>query len=216
MSRSELRDHAKASLDQLAAYSRPPLKARADGFVPDTDDPELIARAKQATDFVNRVGNAANPFAHLSQEELYLIQYDDSKTFSMNEREAAAMELGRRDDAWRTELIANDKLERGATGRGPTFFKTILEDVRSLPPIARALLPLDYEVELSAHIAREERGGAVGDVPPEPLDLMSYLFPEGVEPDEKFRYKPLEQIDAKGLQVEVIPLWPRTSSDGAA
>lgn len=36
----------------------------------------------------------------------------------------------------------------------------------------------------------------MGDVPPEPLDLMSYLFPEGVEPDEKFRYKPLEQIDA--------------------
>jgi hypothetical protein len=63
-------------------------KASADAEVPETDDPELLARAKHATEFVNGRG-AKNPFAGLSREQLALIMYDKGDAFTVNERRAA-------------------------------------------------------------------------------------------------------------------------------
>lgn len=62
-------------------------RAKYDAEVPDTDDPELLERAKQATSFVS--GRGSNPFSSLSQDQLALVIYDDSGTFTANERRAA-------------------------------------------------------------------------------------------------------------------------------
>lgn len=62
-------------------------KALHDAEVPDTDNPELLARARQATGFVN--GSDANPFKGLARDQLILIAHDDSGPFTINERRAA-------------------------------------------------------------------------------------------------------------------------------
>lgn len=56
-------------------------------LVPNTDDLELLARAKQATSLVN--GSGSNPFKGMSRDQLALIAYDDSGTFTVNEQRAA-------------------------------------------------------------------------------------------------------------------------------
>jgi hypothetical protein len=49
---------------------------------PQTDDPELVARAQQASDYIYRRG--ANPFAELSRDQLVLIMYDESLSWGLS------------------------------------------------------------------------------------------------------------------------------------
>lgn len=66
-------------------------KVRHDAQTPDTDDPDLLARARQATGFVN--GTDINPFKDLARDHLSLIAHDDGGTFTMNERRAAWLQM---------------------------------------------------------------------------------------------------------------------------
>lgn len=66
-------------------------KARHDAQVPSTDNPDLLARARQATGFVN--GSDTNPFKGLTRDQLQLIAHDDGGPFTLNERRAAWEEL---------------------------------------------------------------------------------------------------------------------------
>lgn len=66
-------------------------KAQHDAEVPDTDTPELLARARQATGFAN--GSDTNPFKGLARDQLVLIAHDDGGPFTVNERRAAWDEL---------------------------------------------------------------------------------------------------------------------------
>ena len=66
-------------------------KAQHDAEVPDTDLPELLARARQATAFIN--GSDSNPFKGLGRDQLILIAHDDSGAFTTNERRAAWQEM---------------------------------------------------------------------------------------------------------------------------
>ncbi|MBN2991698.1 hypothetical protein JWR97_10290 [Pseudomonas cedrina subsp. fulgida] len=62
-------------------------KAQNDAQTPDTGNPELLARARQATDFLN--GHDSNPFKGLALNQLNLIARDGSGSFTINERRAA-------------------------------------------------------------------------------------------------------------------------------
>ncbi|WP_135310953.1 hypothetical protein [Pseudomonas nabeulensis] len=66
-------------------------KAQHDVELPDTDNPEHLARARQATGFIN--GADSNPFKGLARDQLSLIARDDGGTFTINERRAAWEEL---------------------------------------------------------------------------------------------------------------------------
>lgn len=57
LTRSELADKAKAALSQIQGDTYFANKAKHDAEIPKTSDPELLARAKQATEFVNRSSN---------------------------------------------------------------------------------------------------------------------------------------------------------------
>lgn len=62
-------------------------KTQHDAQIPTTDNPEHLARARQATAFLN--GTDSNPFKDLSRGQLSLIAHDDDGGFTLNERRAA-------------------------------------------------------------------------------------------------------------------------------
>lgn len=62
-------------------------KARHDAEVPTTNNSEHLARARQATAYIN--GADSNPFKGLARDQLSLIARDDGGPFTINERRAA-------------------------------------------------------------------------------------------------------------------------------
>ena len=62
-------------------------KAQHDAEIPTTRHPELLARARQATGFLN--GHDSNPFNGLGRDQLNLIARDNGGAFTVNERRAA-------------------------------------------------------------------------------------------------------------------------------
>jgi len=90
--RAQTRDPSfrPAGLDLLTGDKYFASKAQHDAEVPEADAPELLIRAKQATAFLNR--SDSNPFKGLSRDQLNLIAYDDSGSFTLNERRAAWQE----------------------------------------------------------------------------------------------------------------------------
>jgi hypothetical protein len=88
--RSQLAALEKSLLDEFGGESYHANRAKANAEVPDTDAPELLARARQATEFAKSNGKSGkNPFAGLSREQLSLIMYDKGDAFTLNERHAA-------------------------------------------------------------------------------------------------------------------------------
>jgi hypothetical protein len=71
--------------------------------VPNTTNPELLDRAREASAFVTQTlaghQNAKSPFEKLSREQLNHIAYDDSGIFTLNERRAAYQGVQKMDDA---------------------------------------------------------------------------------------------------------------------
>lgn len=86
--RSKLEDAVRAN---LAATPSDAARRNADREKPADGSPAHLDRARQATHFT--YGLSANPFAGLTPEELNAIVYDESKTYTLNERRAAYAEL---------------------------------------------------------------------------------------------------------------------------
>ncbi|WP_192457892.1 hypothetical protein [Musicola keenii] len=149
-----LAKQAQETIEQLIGSDYDRHKKRNDSELPNTDDPDLLARAQQATDFVNRKG--ANPFRGLSREQLALITYDDSGTFTVNERRAAWSEAYDQEEAWRVRVCAMAMNEYNATGKTSNFFKEVLRHYQELPKMERVQYPLDYPIQLQTRIAEEE------------------------------------------------------------
>lgn len=146
LSRKELGQKATAQLDQITGYDYYLNQERHDAEVPNTDDPELLARAKQATSFVN--GSGSNPFKGMSRDQLALIAYDDSGSFTVNERRAAWSEAYSQEEAWRQKVVAQAMDEYNRTGKMTNFFKEVLAYYNELPAIEQAQYPDDYASRL--------------------------------------------------------------------
>ncbi|TFF13449.1 hypothetical protein EXW72_01050 [Pseudomonas sp. BCA14] len=78
-------------LDLITGESYYASKTVHDAEVPSTNEPELLARARQATGFVNGADN--NPFKGLARDQLELIVRDEGGSFTINERRAAWEEV---------------------------------------------------------------------------------------------------------------------------
>ncbi len=78
-------------LHAVTGDNYPANKARHDAERPNTDNPELLARARQATGFIGGVDS--NPFKGLARDQLSLIARDEGGPFTVNERRAAWEEL---------------------------------------------------------------------------------------------------------------------------
>jgi hypothetical protein len=124
---------------------------------PDTSDPELLQRARQAAEYVARYAHghtgAKNPFAGLSREQLNLIVYDDQGPYTMDERSAARCAVEAIESEWNRGLWGPADLESAANnGRTPKFYAEVLAHYRSLEPIEQAQYPDNYESRLERQI----------------------------------------------------------------
>jgi hypothetical protein len=147
MSRQELSAKASALLSQITGMGYYNGRKSYDQEVPDTQDPELLARAKQATTFTN--GHGSNPFANMSREQLDLIAYDDSGSFTVNERRAAWSESYDQEESWRVMVVAQSKIEWDqGKFKQTNFFKSVLKHYEELPKIEQAQYPESYATKL--------------------------------------------------------------------
>ncbi|GGU80066.1 hypothetical protein GCM10009504_41300 [Pseudomonas laurentiana] len=152
-----LGEAAKVLLNQISGVSYTLNKARHDAELPNSDDPELLERARQATDFVNSrypgsniVGK--NPFEGMSRDQLALIAYDDSGAFTVNERRAALYETQEQEYEWRRMVLAKGDAEYNSTGKLTDFFTEVLEHYEGLPAIEQAQYPGNYVSQLQGWI----------------------------------------------------------------
>ncbi|HHL2501719.1 TPA: hypothetical protein ACQ301_003821 [Yersinia enterocolitica] len=147
MSRQELTAKSNSLLNQITGMGYYNSRKSYDQEVPDTNNPERLARAKQATAFTN--GAASNPFQGMSREQLDLIAYDDSGSFTINERRAAWQESYDQEESWRVMAVAQSKIEWDqGEFKQTNFFKSVLQHYEELPKIEQAQYPEDYLTRL--------------------------------------------------------------------
>ena len=183
LSRDELAAYAKKQINNFALDGYTFGKSRHDLEQPGTDDPEHLARARQATEYVNQTINgsryAKNPFAGLSQDQLALIAYDDSGGYTINERRAAWCEGQRMKSEWAKGAVTRSQLESAQTGRVPVFLTEVLNFYRGLPKIEQVqdCYPGDYEAELLEKIRVElaSPGGESNELAERGLNLYDIL-----------------------------------------
>jgi len=150
ISHAELREKAAVIVEQIVGASYSINKAKHDAEIPDTDDPQLLARAKQATRFNH--GWARNPFNGMSRDQLALIAYDEGGAFTVNERRAAWIESARQEQEWRKLVVQKAVDEYNSTGKLTNFFAEVLVHYKELPQIEQAQYPEDYEKKLQEWI----------------------------------------------------------------
>lgn len=192
LARDELAAYAKKQLNDFALDGYSSGKSRHDQELPYTDDPEHLARARQATDYVNQTASgsrhAKNPFTGLSRDQLALIAYDDSGCYTINERHAAWSESHRMKSEWAKGAVARAQLESAQTGRIPVFLTQVLNFYRGLPKIEQVqdCYPGDYEAELLEKIRVElaRPGREAGEPAERGLNLYDILASLRV-PEEK-------------------------------
>ncbi|SDR86304.1 hypothetical protein SAMN04490182_0165 [Pseudomonas cedrina] len=85
-------------------------KTQHDTETPNTSDPTLLERAHMATRYVNNLGS--NPFAGMPRDQLELIIFDDSGSFTVNERRAVLYEDYNQEQAWRKQVLAEYDIEK--------------------------------------------------------------------------------------------------------
>ncbi|GKW13653.1 MULTISPECIES: hypothetical protein [Pectobacterium] len=168
--RDGLGEIARSVTEKLLGASYDMNKVAHDAEVPKTEDPDLLARAKQATSFVN--GDGANPFRGMSREQLALITYDESGDFTVNERRAAWLESYDQEQQWKRAAIAKMDEEYNRTGQVSSgTLSEILKHYKSLPAIEEAQLPKGYDAQLLSQIQASESGG----LPQSVKDLQVFL-----------------------------------------
>lgn len=160
LSTSDLSDKANKLVGQITGPDFEQWKIRNDREIPKATDAASIDRAKAATAFVNgrfkdNVGSEPNPFAGLSAEQLATIAYDESGTFTVNERRAAWHESYRLEEGWRIQTIAKMNQEYATTGKLTNFFKDALEHYEQLPLMEQVQYPKNYVNDLKHKIKRD-------------------------------------------------------------
>jgi hypothetical protein len=161
LTRRELGIEADRLHDQIAGDAYQAVKQIHNNERPETDDPELLSRAKQATEFLARSDQGArgakSPFDGLSREQLDLIMYDDTGAYTVNERRAAWYGVFAMESQWNRQVMHLYDLEAAAhaTNR-PQTTAEILAHYRTLPAIEQAQYPDDYESRLQADIDRQD------------------------------------------------------------
>lgn len=128
--------------------------------IPDTDDQDLLKRARDATDYVTRFHlhgrSLKNPFAELSREQLNLIVHDEHGPYTINERHAAYYEIVGLESKWNKTLWGPADIESAMNdGRTPGFYTEVLNHYKTLPLIEQADYPEEYETRLLARIKED-------------------------------------------------------------
>lgn len=150
MDRNALKKTGRALLNQLDIAGT----KKANEEVPDSDDPQRLARAKQATEFCQRRSDIQkNPFLNLPREELTKIIYDDTGTYTINERSAALSEQGRQDYNYWNPIIEDAFMSRDYR----KHYRAAIEFYDKLSPIEQSFAPGGYRENLVGWLEEEEQ-----------------------------------------------------------
>lgn len=143
--KTDLRAKHVTLLKQITGGKYLANKVKHDAEVPRTKDPERLATARQATQFIN--GSDHNPFKGMFRDQLTLITYDDSTFFTLNERRAAWEEACHQEAIWRNNAVrlAISEYDIPKMSR---FFKSVLEHFDGLPRKEQVQYPGDYATRL--------------------------------------------------------------------
>lgn len=150
LTRQELGNFAQKILNKLEGVNYFANKAIYDAQIPNSDNATLLARAESATKYTNGLGS--NPFSGMPRDQLVLITYDDSGTFTTNERRAALEESATQEYAWRQQVVAQGMAEYNSSGKLTNFFHSALDHFKSLPAVEQSQYPEDYESKLQTWI----------------------------------------------------------------
>lgn len=162
LSRQELAKLGSRIQMELGGRGYTSTKLLHDAFVPSTDDPELLDRAKRATHFLN--GSGENPFKGLSTEQLALIGYDEGDDFTHNERLAASTELSHRYALWTHYIVDKANSEYDNTGYRDDALREMIQYYKGLPPIMEAGFG-NYEIDLTLLIGQTDQRQSSEDDP---------------------------------------------------
>jgi hypothetical protein len=158
LSRRELGDEAERIVSALVHKYEASKKIH-NSEVPKTDDPELLDRARLATDFLTRKfagdHSGKSPFAGLSREQLVLIAYDEKGTYTVNERRVAWGDAQDIELEWGRKAVMQGTLEASVSGKHPKFLTEVLEHYRTLPAIEQARYDEGYEGRVLSDIKNE-------------------------------------------------------------
>ncbi|MCF7534468.1 hypothetical protein [Pseudomonas petrae] len=157
MTHAELGQYGRNRINEFLIESREANSGTRAMEVPKTNDPELLDRAREASAFVTRTlagdKNAKSPFENLSRGQLNLIAFDDSGTFTLNERRAAWQGVQKMDEDWRKVAINEGVIEQARTGKATRFYNDALSYLKSLPAIEKAVsYPKGAEAIVEARI----------------------------------------------------------------
>ena len=148
-----------------------------DNEIPSTEDPELLERARCATEYIERVHKRdhsfKSPFSGLSREQLDLIAYDESGPYTVNERCAAYLGVLEMESRWNKSVMRLYALEEAAgSPNQPQFCTEVLAHYRTLPLIEQADYADNYESRLEAQINEKPVKGKELE---EPMTLFAWL-----------------------------------------
>jgi hypothetical protein len=153
---------------------------------PQTDDPKLVARAQQASDYIHRRG--ANPFAGLSRDQLVLIMYDEGDAFTTDERFAALEEYSNQRCLWSQKISTLAWAEKQANGNYINSFKAAIAEYQAGSPIERATYPENYAALRQRWIDYWEEGKGSGDMARDFFDVMLRPLPTPQKYDESLSW----------------------------
>lgn len=168
-------------------------------LLPDTDDSERLAVARQALDFAIGLSyippkHNPNPFAGMARSDLSAIVYDDTNTYSEVERYAAYGELSKQDYEYFSALFA--KTQHSDDRR--ELYKGILEYFDALPPVEKAAYPEGHRETVQGLLDKQvERWGPLA------MLLLADDEAEDTVPDEPNPFEAIldkEQTTAEMLQ----------------
>ena len=160
LDRQQLKVEAQRLRHQILGDAYQAQKEIHNAEIPKTTDPDLLERAKQATLHVvhsdRHDRSVKNPFADLSREQLNFIVYDESGTYTINERRAAWYQVSNIETNWNRGLWGLAEAEKAATGgRKPGFYTEVLNHYKTLPLVEQADYPEDYETRLLVNIKED-------------------------------------------------------------
>lgn len=166
LDREGLADKAKSIRSQLSGKNYERNKLKHDSEVPKSNDPAHIKRAEQATQFVNDRGK--NPFKGFPANQLTLIIYDESGTFTTNERRAALSEQGDQEYAWRLKVVAElNRQWDQRNGDTSEALRGIMDHYDNLPPIEEAQIAGSWRYDMERNIAHAKAEGRKPETEPE-------------------------------------------------
>lgn len=195
LSRRELGEEAERIVSDLV-HKYEAAKKIHNSEVPKTDDPELLDRARQATDFLTRKfavdHSGKSPFAGLSREQLVLIAYDEKGAYTVNERRVAWEDAYRMEADWRVKTLNQASLESSVTGKAPQFYAEVLAHYKALPAIEQAQYDEAYESRLLTNIKNDGGLPKKDDHLPNLFEILAGYQRPGKKPE------PQPQKDAAG------------------